>query len=272
MLEQACREIFARRLERVVVVGGDGSLMRCLSELERVYGETPLPRFALVPVGTVNLAAKRWGIGGRPEVLLEQALSKPAVGAERMPSLKVRIDGRTYVAFTVGTGLVSHFFDVYEENATRNLCVASMIFFRTFFGSFVANAFARRVLSPVNARLMVGDKDSGHLGFTLLVCSVFRDLGLGLKPTYRASTVPGQLHVVASTLPAHRLGPLALRVLLGKPLSQRCRFPEVIDCLTEQFGLELAEPTRLVLDGDTVRAHRVTVQVGPLLSIERFTV
>jgi diacylglycerol kinase family enzyme len=270
MLGQACRELYALRPWRVVIVGGDGSLMRILSELYRAYGGSPLPRITLVPAGTVNLAAKQWEIRGKPEVLLERALEKLATQVVSRPSLKVQIDGQPYVAFTVGTGLVSHFFEAYEEHEKRGARVASEIFFRTFFGAFLGSPYARRILAPVNTTLTLGKREFGEQGLTLLVSSVFRDVGLGLKPTYRASTVPGQLHLVASTLPARRLGPLALRVLQGKPLHQEPKFPEVIDCLTEQFGLSLAETTKIVLDGDTIRARHITVQPGPMLSVERY--
>jgi diacylglycerol kinase family enzyme len=244
--------------------------MRVLSVLRQYYGVTPLPRIVLIPLGTVNLAATRLGIVGRPETLLARALSTEASYVSEQSTLEVTLDGKTYVAFTFGTGLISHFFECYESEPKPSVGAAAKIFFRTFFGSLINSAYARRILSPVQSKLVVGHQELGELGLTLLVCSVFREVGLGLKPTYRASTVPGQLHLVASTLKAHRLGPLAYRVLKGQPLQKHPRFPEVIDTLTSRFGLELAQTTRVVLDGDSVEAKNVTVTVGPTLSIEHY--
>jgi diacylglycerol kinase family enzyme len=269
-LDHACRQILTQRASRVVILGGDGSLTRVLSVLHRYYGATPLPRFVLIPTGTVNLAATRLGIVGRPEAILARALSTKASNVSERPTLEVTLDGQSHVAFTFGTGLISHFFECYEAEPKQGVGAAAKIFFRTFFGSFINSAYARRILSPVQAKLVVGHQELGELGLTLLVCSVFRELGLGLKPTYRASTVPGQLHLVASTLKAHRLGPLAYRVLKGQPLQKHPRFPEVIDTLTPQFGLGLAQTTRVVLDGDSVEAMNVTVTMGPTLSVEHY--
>jgi hypothetical protein len=40
--------------------------------------------------------------------------------------------------------------------------------------------------------------------------------------------------------------------------------------MSEQFCLELAQTTDVVLDGDPIAAHRVVVTVGPQLSFERY--
>lgn len=266
-LAQACAELHAQGCARVVVVGGDGTWRRVLSELYRQYGAQVLPTLALVPAGTVNLAARQWKLRGKRSALLARALSAQFTEVVERDCLKVTMDGREHLAFTVGTGLVSRFFEIYEQQPKRGKGVAVAIVLRTFFGSFLGSAFARRVLSPVRGALTVEGQPKGTLDLTLLVSSVFSELGLGLKPTYRAGTSADQLHLVATTLPVRQLGPKALRVWRGLPLLEHPSSPAVIDCLTRGFALEFASPHPIVLDGDAVMATRVAVVPGPKLRV-----
>jgi diacylglycerol kinase family enzyme len=266
-LEQACRKLRSRGSTRVVVVGGDGTWMRVLSELYRQSGEHALPTLALIPAGTVNLAAKHWELRGRSEALLAKALAPQGSPIVERDCLRVTLDERVYLAFTVGSGLVSRFFEVYEQQAKQGNGIAAQILLRTFVGSFVGSRFARRILSPVRAKLSVDSRELGTLELTLLVTSVFSELGLGLKPTYRATSTPGKVHLIATTLPVRKLGPKALRVWRGLPLVTSPRPPEVIDCMARDFQLQFDAPHPIVLDGDAVVATCVSVQPGPRLRV-----
>jgi len=268
-LVQACVEIRAYAPARLVIVGGDGSLRRILSALCRTYGAEALPRIALVPAGTVNLAASRFGIeGGVLRNLRSIQNASPNV-TRTVQSLRLTIDGEIHVGFTLGTGLISHFFEAYEQARKPGKGAAAAIFARTFVGSWFSTPFARKILAPIVAELCVDGDELGKLELTLLVCSVFSNLGLGLKPTYLAGSVPGKLHLVASTLPSRSLGPLAWRVLLGKPLKDNPVAPEVIDCMTSRFSVTFQVPTGVILDGDAISARTVTVELGPDLVLER---
>jgi diacylglycerol kinase (ATP) len=128
-----------------------------------------------------------------------------------------------------------------------------------FWGSLVGLDYAARILAPVEASLFVDQHPAPLEGLTLLVCSVFNDVGLGLRPTYRAGAEPDRLHLVATDLRARRLGPQAWRVLLGRPLVAS----RLVDELVREFSVEFMTSTALILDGDAVQARRVRVGIGP---------
>jgi diacylglycerol kinase family enzyme len=241
--------------------------MRGISALFRAYRGVPLPTITPVPAGTVNLCASRWGVRGSADRCFAAALAQKPVRVLRVASLHVQLDGASYVAFTLGAGVVSHFFEAYDESPLPGKWAASRIFARTFVGSLYGSSYAKRILAPVPAHVVIDDGDLGSLALSLLVTSVFTNVGLGLKPTYRAGSEPQRLHLVASTLPTRILGPLAWRVLLGLPLRKNAREPEVIDRMVREFSVRFERPRHVVLDGDAIPSTEARVTCGPELDV-----
>ncbi|MGC4068213.1 MAG: diacylglycerol kinase family protein [Polyangiaceae bacterium] len=266
-LDQACAEICRCRPERVLLVGGDGSLMRGISALTCAYRGAPLPHLVPVPAGTVNLCASRWGCSGSVDSWYSAALEGKASRLLRAPTLRVCLEETPFVAFTLGAGLVSHFFEAYDQSVSPGKGTAFRIFARTFLGSLFGSTYATRLLAPVSCRVEIDGDDVGPLALSLLVTSVFANVGLGLKPTYRAGSMPGRIHLVASTLPAKTLGPLAWRVLRGLPLRPAAVEPEVIDRMVTSFSVRFDRARRVVLDGDALATESVRVAVGPELNL-----
>jgi diacylglycerol kinase family enzyme len=261
-LERCAAEIAVMRPETVAIAGGDGTVMRVLSSLLRLYREAELPKLLLLPFGTVNTTIRRMVGSAAPWSLLDQFLADRGA-YRRQPCLRVDIDEVAHLAATLGTGLVSHFFDEYMSVASRGMTTALGVFAKVFFGSFVGHDYAKRILAPVEGKLSIEGRATELSAFTLLVCSVFENVGLGLRPTYRATEAPGKVHLVATDLAARRLGPQAWRVLLGKPLLA----PNLVDELLRDFQLEFAVPTPMVLDGERLRARKVTVRTGRCLLV-----
>lgn len=261
-LEGISREIRALRASSVVIAGGDGTIMRCLSSLGRAYASDPLPPVMLMPLGTVNTTARRFGVLGDPWWLLDHHLADNG-RLLRQPTLTVEVDSVPHIAATIGAGLVSHFFDEYESSPSRGIGTALRIFSKAFLGSLTGHSYARRILAAVPGRLIVKDHPNDLTAFTLVISSVFQNVGLGLRPTYRANVLPGSIHLVATDLDARRLGPQAWRVLLGKPL----RALHLVDRVVEAFELRFESPTRIVLDGDSLHVQSVRVSQGPELLV-----
>lgn len=267
-LRAAAVEIHEFRPSHLVLVGGDGSLMRALSQLYDTFGSDPFPILVPLAAGTVNLAVRRWGGAGDGLAAMKNLSGSFAAPSISVRSLEVNLDGHLYIAFTVGTGLISNFFEEYDRQGHRGNFSAALILVKTLVGSWVSSAYSKRIFAPTPASLSIPGQDFGKLPFTLLVSSVFVDLGLGLKPTYRAHEAKGQLHLVASTLRARALGSKVWRVLRAQPLQREPRAPSSIDVLTHSFELEFDHPTKVILDGDAVTARRVSVRPGPNLSVQ----
>ncbi len=265
-LAEVAQEI-AKDPDRVALCGGDGTFMAGLTALARA-GLHPLPPLALIPAGTVATTARQWGAGGELLATVDRFLRLGAdFPTDEHASLRVVADGVVRHGFTFGSGLVARFFERYEAGGAGGLTAAGLIFARTFLGSLVDDAYARQLLDPLPCRLVVDGRLLEPRAYSLVVCSVLRSVGLGLHVTHRASEDPERPHLVASALPARRLGPQAPRVLLGRSLDD----PGGVDDLVSEFRLRFppGESGPHVLDGDLFRAREVQVSAGPRIAVVR---
>lgn len=271
-LREVCAEVAEVGSDLVALCGGDGTFMAGITALTRAFGERPLPMVALVPGGRAATVARNLGVRGAPHRLLDELLGKrDTLDARPHPTVRVRAhraeaEVEERVGFIFGTGLVSNFFDVYYEDGARGYAGAARIVAKVFAGSFVGGSYARRILDPLPCRLVVDGRELSPDAFSLVCASVIRNLGLHMMVTYRAGEDPSQLHLVATPMEPHQLGPRAHRVLLGQSIGG----PDHFDDLCERFEVhfdEQGDDGPYVFDGDVLRARRVEVSPGPRISL-----
>ena len=256
-----------RLREAIVFAGGDGSYMAGISALARAAGDQPLPAVAFAPGGTVGTVARNWGMKGDPVRCLARLLDAIADGSIRCtprPSLRVRDDrGGERVGFIFGAGLVARFFELYDARGAGGNVAAARIVARIFAGSFIGARFARRVLDPSACTLVLDGSAAPFDRVSLLCASVVRNLGLGLRLTYRAGERLDRFHTIATPLGPRALGPQMPLVLAGRPLLGP-RVDELVARLELRFP---ADRGAYVLDGDLFCADTVTVTAGPVLEV-----
>lgn len=264
-LADAARQIRENDPNLVVLIGGDGSFMAGVTALVAAYEGKPVPMLALVNGGTTGTVSKNFGMRERVPQALRRVLGTRPIEAAARPTLRVREEaGLTRVGFTVGTGLVAKFFKRYYDEGARGIPTAARIVSRIFVGSFRGDAYAKSVLDPLPCHIRVDGEDLPHDAYSLVLASVLRDVGLHMRVNHRAAEDPKRPHLVASALPAKKLGPQCPRVLAGRPL----RGPENFDALVEEFELRFPDgPGPYVLDGDIFEAPAFTVTAGPTLQI-----
>jgi hypothetical protein len=187
---------------------------------------------------------------------------------EERPTLRVVSPDAERLGFIFGTGLVARFFDRYYAAGAGGYGAAAKIVARVFIGSFRSDAYSKSVLDPMPCRLEVDGIELSPRAWSLICCSVVRDLGLHLWVTHRAGEDPERPHLVASPLSTRELGPQAPRVLAGKPLAG----PDNFDDLVERFTLRFpGEDGSWVLDGDVFRSSTVSVSAGPRIRLCTFS-
>lgn len=287
-LDAAAEQIARVVPDAVILAGGDGSYMAGVTALARAFteagrGEEGLPPIGLAPGGTVSTVARNWGFrgggllsGGTRDAahytsrLLGAVAARRAKRTER-PTLRCTDDRAMRIGFIVGAGLVSRFFEVYDEEGARGYRGAASIVARVFAGSFTKGALAERVLTPVPCFIDV-DGERAPFDRTSLVCaSVVRDLGIGVRLLYRAAEEKQRFHVVATPLGPSRLGPQLPLVLAGRPLLGAGN----VDALARDVELRFhagddrggASDGAYVLDGELFRAEWVRVTAGPVLRV-----
>ncbi|HEY2509387.1 MAG TPA: diacylglycerol kinase family protein [Polyangiaceae bacterium] len=275
-LDEAARAIAVNGAGRVVLAGGDGAYMAGVTALVRAFGDRPLPAVALAPGGTVGTIARnfrseggaslgrfQWNAAGAEHIVRGAAAGRGT--AVRRPTLRVVDDrGGDRVGFIFGAGLVASFFDEYYAAPKQGYAGAAGIVARVFAGSFVGGGLAKRVLDPVGAALSVDGEAAKPEGWSLVLASVIRDVGLHMWVTPRGGETPGAFHAVASPLGPRALGPQLPRVLLG----QRLRGEGHVDVpAARDLSLRFAEGGAYVLDGDLLHARDVRVTAGPPIDV-----
>jgi diacylglycerol kinase family enzyme len=252
--------------ERIVLVGGDGSFMAGLSALARAFAPGPLPPIGLAPAGTVCTVARNLGLRGTSSARgVLRAACGGTLRTRLQPTLRVTDESAGQrIGFIFGGGLVTNFFRLYDALPKRGVAAAARVTARIFAGSFVGSPLARSVLEPSPHVLTVDGEVQPSKTWSLLVASVFRDLGLHFRVTYRAGEQTSLFHVVASGLPAAALGRQMPRALAGLPLHGDPRVDTLARSLRVDFG---TGDGAYVLDGDLLRARWVAVEPGPVLCV-----
>lgn len=272
-LQRAARSWSEDRARLVVLAGGDGTFMAGASAAVEAAGADELPTLALLPAGTVGRLARSLGVRGAPAALARRYAGwAPTDPFVLQPSLRVRSTGSdgeatSRIGFIVGTGLVARFFDVYEARGAGGVADAARIVARTFASSLRGGAFARRVLDPLPCTLEVDGRALAPEAWSLVCAAVVRDLGLGMKVTYRAGEDPGRVHLVAHALSPKILGPRVGRVLAGRSIGEPGE--DGFDGLTRSFSIRFEGEGPWVLDGDRFQSARIDVTPGPSLRIAR---
>ncbi len=268
-VQRAADEMLHARVERVVLCGGDGTLMAGVTALRRASAERKLalPRIVVAPAGTVDTMARNFGQRASwlhtVEAVARGCSPRRSVIS---PSLAVSADSRHFVGFIFGTGLVARFFEKYYAEGGKGYRQAARIVLRTFLGSFVEDAYSASVLDPLPCEVEVDGHRLEPTAFSLVVASVVRDLGLHLIVTPQAGTDPARPHVVAKALSVRRLGPQVHRVLRGRPI-----VGPGFDGLSHELRVRFPGPEGpWVLDGDVMFSKEVSVRGGPSVSIDVF--
>lgn len=265
-LDEAARNIVESGASPVVLCGGDGTYLASVTAIAKAARSQPLPVFVLVRSGTVSTVARNWRgpkdaveaarrVCGRPETLV--VTPRPTLTVEDA-------EGRKFVAFTFGTGLVASFFVEYEHAGAKGNATALAIVVRVFAESFTGGPLAKRVLSPLPCRITADGSRLEPDAYSLVVCSVLRDLGLHMLVTHRGGEDPSRPHLVASPLAPRALGPQWPLVALGKRLVGSRNF----DGLVREFSVEFeSNDGPYVLDGDMFRSRNVVVRAGPMIRV-----
>lgn len=258
-------DIMQRRPELVVIAGGDGTLRDVVSALHAAAGGAALPKLLFLPAGTVSTVVRNWGgVCGPIGATLERIGRREWPPTRERPTLAISLsDGRRLVGFMMGLGLVSRFFEEYQRHGSGGLGAAAKIASRVFVGVFTRSDYTQAMLDPMPCRLVVNGVEEPASAYSLLTCSVVRDLGLHFIVNHRAGEHCYRPHLVACPLPAFQLGRQAFRVLRGQALLA----PQGYDGLISSGEIRFERTTPIMIDGDLFAVESVAVTAGPVLNV-----
>jgi hypothetical protein len=223
-LPDAIADLARRRIDLLVVNGGDGTLQHTLTELlvDRPFGKVPM--IAPLAGGSANMTALDLGSSRNPVTGLKSVLDAAAAGTlhERIvdrPVIRIDFEGGRRVAYGMffGAGMirraVSLVHDVFPTGRGQGSFGAGIMTL-----ALVAKTALKPkdgILTPDKIQIALDDRLVGQGEFYLTISTTLRRLFWGIEPFW--GNEKGDLRFTSIASSAARFGIAAPGVLRGKP-------------------------------------------------------
>lgn len=256
-LPQALDDIARRRVETLILSGGDGTMQAAITETINHGAFEKAPNYVALAGGMTNVIAADCGLrGGPPALALDKFLWRWRRGEARRlsrPLIGVRLgqDQLPIYGFFIGAG---DFHDavkftrqkVHKTGATRSLAMAMGI--AGFLSSRIAGRTPDRPALSLGLRNQDGELEQREL--SLMLMTTLSRLSLGVFPFWGDGA--GDLSVTTLSHPQRRLWLAALPILLGRsaPWMKKSGYAS---WRTNELRLRLDAP--FVFDGEMVHPN-----------------
>lgn len=261
-LERTLRDLADAGVRTLAVNGGDGTLHRVITSAAAAWGEDALPRIAILPGGTMNIAARSTGWLGRAPEALARVLERPETVRARPTSL-LRIDGR-WLGFLWGNGLIARFLEVYEEVEDPTTTRAAAILARGAASALVGGPFAAQLTRRWSGTVEIDGETLERTDWLAVAAGTVEQIGLGFRPFRFVADHPGRMHAVGLGCSVARFAPELPRVYARLPLAAA----DNVERVATRLVLRSDEPATFMVDGDFHRGgNELVVEVGPSLDL-----
>jgi len=263
-LEGVARHFLERGVEVLAINGGDGTAHVVLSAFVHVYGETPLPKIALLRGGTMNTVAAGLGIRGRPEGLLGKLVDQYHAG-ESLPVVERNLlMVEDHVGFLFGNGLVTRMLDVYYGGSEPTPWKAFRLLVRAVCSTIVGGAFIKRLIAPIAVEVELDGRPLPHRHWLALMAGTVEDIGMRFRPFTRVTRHPGCMEVMGIACTVKRL----MMLLPAMRRAHLMEDPDVAMELGQRLVMRSAEPIPYTIDGDCYPGSReLMIRVGPRVQL-----
>lgn len=248
-------DLLARGVDRIVAVGGDGTVREVAAALSRSGAAADRVALGVVPIGTANLWSRTIGLHGEPlDAVAELAVDGPVRDSDLAWVTLTRADGMTQsfdVAVVAGVGMDAEAFATTGERAKA----------RIGWAAYFAALARRAVGDPVTVRLGLDARPGDREPVRTVLVGNCRVLPLGLPLMPSASMTDGRLDVLVV---APRMVVGWLGVAAGVLTRRRDRWTGMRTHRSRHVVIDIDAPTAVHVDGDPVGdAVRLELGVRP---------
>lgn len=247
-VEDLAKEFKERKVEIIGVSGGDGTIHKTITTFMKIYGDTPLPKIALLRGGTMNNLANTLNVKGTPENILSNLILKyhedQPFQEKQMDLMKINDD----YGFLFGAGLISKFINTYNQhrNGDPTPWHGFKLLTRAMFSAFFHTKMSLDLCERFDARITVDGKEAPFKNYMMIFAGTADNFGLHFKPLYRAMDTPGRFQLVAiSTTPRGLLYTFPA-AFFAKPSGSE----DYYDVMGSKAVFEFDTPQRYTVDGD----------------------
>lgn len=255
-----------RKIDILAVNGGDGTLHVTISHLINIYGDTPLPKIAILRGGTMNTVALNLDIKGNTFKILKNLARKYESGYEIKTIRKSLVKAGNKYGFIFVNGFACNFLDEYHRGGDPSPWVAFKTIVKTIFSSIIRGSFYRFLTIPFEGQITVNDRPFEKDKYMLVFVSCLKKMGLGFEPLYKADDSETDVHMIGFK-DKHGISgiiPLLPSAFRGKPMSP----DKVDDMLGKKIVFESDKNFRYTIDGDLYSSTgRLVLESGPVIEL-----
>lgn len=266
-LPLAVRQLRDRQAEIICIAGGDGTVHLTVQEIFRAYGLPPIPLVLPLPSGTMNNIARATGYRGSPLQILRRLTNCYRLGRIEPGKelLTLRIDDKR--GFIFGLGFPVRLLEEYYRGWGRGRLKAAWVFLNICWGVARRDQSCRHTFAWLDWEVTLDGVQLPLPRYNALFCATVKDLGCGLKPTYRGSEIPGHFHALASALEPHHIPSVLPKVVRGVGTGSE----KVCDRPARHVHIRAQTPIPYFIDGEIYRdRQQITIEAGPPISIPSF--
>ena len=261
-IRPALEEFREAGIKLLVVAGGDGTLSKCLTAAQQIWGDADLPAVLPAPCGTINMVVRQLGWHQPGNKIANWLCSACDTGHPiRLRSVRTLRAQDGSLGFTAGFGVPARFLQAYADagpgrvNAVRQLARFSL-------SGVQGGRAAKALFAPLGLRWGESAPDQRAVWTVGLIMRIDA-LPLGFRVTPGASR-DEQLHLLAGA-------PSALQVLRALPALRHggsLRQSGLARSRHRQLNLVFDEPTAWMMDGELYPPVRqLKLSDGPLLQL-----
>jgi diacylglycerol kinase (ATP) len=264
-LYRVAEQFKAAGIDVLGIHGGDGTLHVTLTAFIRTYGDTPLPRIAILGGGTLNTIARGLGIRGAPQSILYQVIEQYHLGHElRTIERPVMRIGDAY-GFIFGNGLIANFLEAYYATGKPSPTTGALLLARGAASALVRGGFARQLARRLRARVTVDGKLWPWDDFCTVTAGTVPEIGLGFAPYARCLESLSHFAYVGFHCQPNELVWELPRIYRGQPV----KATKAESGLAREMIIEADTEVKYIIDGDlhTQPPGPLRVSTGPTLRI-----
>lgn len=252
-------------VERILLVGGDGTVGGTLTPLVGAFRAAglPLPAVTLTRGGTINTIARSLEASRPADDALARLLDQapPRLDSVR-PLVQVEPEGApARLGMIFVSGVAARWLELYYEGDDLGPGAAAALVARIARSALTGTRLARQLFERRRVAISVdGDGLAGVESFTVMGAATVKDIGLGFRPFHSAGSDLERIHFLFTDA-----GPL--RVCLELP-TQRLGLRGPVTCLSHHpvrtVELRFASPEAWSVDADLFPpAATLRVSAGP---------
>ena len=260
-LEAMAADLRRSKPSVIAIHGGDGTLHKTVTALDRAFGEEPLPPIAILCGGTMNVVATSLRIRERPSTFLTSIVDADRTGQplETIRRRCLRIGDE--LGFLFGSGLPANFLTEYYGPGEYGPARAAWLLTRAFFSALWHGPFIQRLFKRFEGSVQVDGTELAQTTFVGLMAGTVREVGLGFKLVHRADEDPERFGVLAMHSAVLSLALDVWAVQRGRGIATTRAFSAVASSMNIHSKNGAMAYT---IDGDLYRTHApVEISLGP---------